>query len=137
MPGSSPIGVPGSVLHSVSASYSGPIPPPAFLREYDEIVPGSAERLLAMAEHQTNHRIRLESKAMNNGITRSWGGLIAGFVIAMTALGGGIFLAHEGHDWAGATIGTVGLASLVGVFVIGSRSVSRERENKSAMMRRR
>ena len=91
------IGVPGFVVHTVSASYSGPIPPPQFLREYNEIIPGGA-RATSCNGREANLPIAGQSKAMNHGIVRSWGGLIAGFIIAMTALGGGIYLVLQGHD---------------------------------------
>jgi uncharacterized membrane protein len=39
------------VVHEVvAASFQGPLPPPSILRGYDEITPGAAERIIAMAE---------------------------------------------------------------------------------------
>lgn len=40
---------------------SGPIPSPEVFREYEDILPGSADRILAMAELQQAHRHSLES----------------------------------------------------------------------------
>ena len=35
---------------SVSRAFSGPLPPPDVLRQYDKSVPGSAERIMKIAE---------------------------------------------------------------------------------------
>ena len=35
---------------SVSRAFSGPLPPPDVLRQYDKAVPGSAERIMKIAE---------------------------------------------------------------------------------------
>lgn len=42
---------------AVAASYhSGPLPDPATLERYDLLVPGTAERIIRMAEEQSAHR---------------------------------------------------------------------------------
>src|ERR1700733_12152413 len=60
-------------------SYSGPIPPPEMLKEYDAIVPGSAGRILDTFHNQSHHRIELENKVINSDISRSNWGLATGF----------------------------------------------------------
>ena len=42
--------------HSV---YSGPLPPAEQFAAYESILPGSAERILQMAEKQQSHRMQL------------------------------------------------------------------------------
>lgn len=54
--------------HQISSSFEGPIPPPALLREYDNILPGAAERIIAMAENEGRHRQALENKAVEANI---------------------------------------------------------------------
>ena len=51
-------------MRVVSASYSGPLPPPAQLEQYNQIVPGAAERLLAMVEREQRHRHSVERAAV-------------------------------------------------------------------------
>ena len=46
---------PGS-LNVRGSSFSGPIPPPNIIKGYEEILPGSADRIIAMAENQSKHR---------------------------------------------------------------------------------
>ena len=50
---------------SASSSFSGPIPPPALLQKYNEIIPNGAERILAMAEKQSAHREYLEKRVVD------------------------------------------------------------------------
>lgn len=54
--------------HEFSSTFEGPIPPPSLLKEYDLILPGAAERIIAMAENEGRHRQDLESKALNANI---------------------------------------------------------------------
>jgi len=117
--------------------YSGPLPPPEYLRQYEQVVPGSGKVLIDILAEQTRHRIALETLAVTSGIRRSWGGLIAGFIIAIFVTGGGMYLVFSGHDTAGTTIATVGVASLVAVFVSGTVLRRNERVEKSEKMRRR
>jgi len=49
------------VAQVTQETYQGPIPPPSLLQEYDAVVPGSAERILAMAERQSAHRDKILS----------------------------------------------------------------------------
>ena len=50
-----PEGVRVSVAEAMS--FVGPLPPPTMYREYENVHAGSAERILAMAEKEQNHRI--------------------------------------------------------------------------------
>ena len=47
----------GLTEYRISRFFSGPIPPADMLAGYDEVVPGSADRLISMAERQ--HRTRM------------------------------------------------------------------------------
>jgi uncharacterized membrane protein len=48
--------------------YQGPIPPPQLLKQYDEISPGFADRIIRMAESETAHRQQAENKALDADI---------------------------------------------------------------------
>ncbi|TXT25737.1 MAG: hypothetical protein FD138_2918 [Planctomycetota bacterium] len=115
-------------------SYSGPIPPPDLLKQYDEISPGTALRIIAMSEKQSEHRMSLEKKVVESGITRSTAGLVCGFLIACVFAGAGVWVASMGHPAAGATIATASVVGLVGVFVTGTLSQRSERNEKAKVM---
>ncbi len=123
-----PVGV-VSVSH-VSHSFSGPLPPPEVLEHFNRVVPGSAERIIRMAEEQFAHRTELEKKVINSDIARSKWGQILGFIIALVGLIVSAIVAIYGSAVAGGIIGVGTLASLVGVFMYGSKSRSSERETK-------
>lgn len=59
------------VLAEISHSFSGPLPPPEVLCRFEEVVHGSAERIIKMAEEQTSHRKELEKKVIDSDIARS------------------------------------------------------------------
>jgi uncharacterized membrane protein len=84
-----------------SASFAGPLPPPDILRGYEEVLPGAAQRIIAMAENQQSHRTKIESAVIQENCKSQRRGLTYGFVITMTAIIGGIFLVYEGKNTAG------------------------------------
>ena len=135
-----------AVIESASATlWSAPIPPPADMREYNDIVQGAAERILGMAERQAAHRVEMEKDNIEIEKTRmeltntiikddsylSWCGLIFGFVISMTVIGGGIYLIDAGHDWAGAILVGINIIGLAGIFVYGSRRTGQRQKDQS------
>ena len=122
----------GVLVTEISQSFSGPLPHPDVLRKFNEIVPGSAERIMKMAEEQSAHRKELEKKVIDSDIARSKWGQILGFIIAITGLGISTIIAIYGSAIAGGVIGVGTLASLVGVFMYGSKTRRLERKEKSS-----
>src|SRR3989338_6291096 len=120
------------MVTEVSQSFSGPLPPPEILRKFDEVVPGAAERIIKMAEDQSIHRKELEKKVIDSDIARSKWGQILGFVIAIAGLAVSAIVVVYGSAIAGGIIGVGTLASLVGVFMYGSKTRSEERKVKSS-----
>jgi uncharacterized membrane protein len=111
-------------------AYSGPLPHPELLAEYERILPGAADRILSMAERQQGHRHDLESTAMESNVQRSKQGLAAGFVICLAFLVVSAVLIGTGHEVAGTVLGSFDLLGLVSLFVIGQSEQTRERRLK-------
>jgi len=107
---------------------------PAILREYEETAPGAAERIIKMAEKQMAHRHSLEKAIVESDVRRSRVGMIAGLVVALSCIIGGVIAILCGHDWAGATVATATVAALAGVFVFGTASRQKERHEKLRML---
>lgn len=125
---------PNSLVKSslqVSTAFSGPIPHSSALEEYERILPGAAERIIAMAERQAAHRQQLEVVAVKSGAKDSFFGLIFGFLIGITGIISGTIIVMSGFQVAGSVLGTGSIASLVAVFVYGSRQRRKEREAKN------
>lgn len=124
-----------SVLTRVQAShFSGPLPPTELLARYDDVIPGGAERILAMAEHQSAHRESLEAQVVAGNISSQKAGSAYAFVLSLVAIAGGVWLIHEGKSVFGLTTILSDLAVLAGVFVYSRRQQSRERVQKSTTL---
>ncbi len=113
-------------------SFSGPVPPPELLREYEAILPGSAGRIFAMAEKQQNHRISLESVAVPAREHRANRGQVFALVVALAGLAVAAYAVGQGQQWAAIAIGGADLAILAGLFVNARGSVARSLKRKRA-----
>jgi uncharacterized membrane protein len=115
--------------------HQGPLPDPQTLAHYDQILPGAAERILVLAENQQAHRHSLESKAIGTDSRNSLAGIVSAFVISMTTILAGGYVATSGAEWPGVLLGTSGLASVVGVFIYGTQQRRKEREQKVRLLK--
>ena len=97
--------------------YAGPLPHPDHLGQYKEVHPELPERIIRMAEDQAEHRRKLESAALKSNLRLEARGQIFGFVIAMTALLGGIYLIANDKPIWGAAIAISAVAGLTGLFI--------------------
>ncbi len=110
---------------AISASlFSGPIPPPALMKEYAEINPEFPKRFFEVAEKQLAHDHAVEKEIIpsnkeivqtNQNLEKR--GQFFGFVLALVGLVGGIIASLFGSPVFGGIIGAGGLALLAGVFV--------------------
>jgi uncharacterized membrane protein len=122
------------LVQSNTTAFIGPLPPPQVLAEYNSIVPDAAERIISMAEKQSDHRMTLETIALSAEIKRADRGLGVGAVICLAFLGVAGTLVALGHDIAGASLGGGSLASIAGIFVIGTSAQRAERKARIEML---
>lgn len=111
--------------------HAGPLPSPQTLLEYDNVVPGSAERIISMAERQAQHRQKLEKTVVTGGSLRSNAGLVFGFILSLSFLAASVYLVTQGYAWPGTALGTIDIVGLATVFVIGKREQRIERQDKA------
>lgn len=111
-------------------SYSGPVPPPQVAGGWENLVPGSANRMLTMAENQSNHRISIENKVVESNIANEKRGQVFAFILALVVIGGAIVLLYTGHDITGFGALLLALVSLVTVFVVGKKKGQQELAEK-------
>jgi uncharacterized membrane protein len=90
------------------------------------MVPGAAGRFLALAEGEANHRRIHENKHLaiveSNAKAHRYlavAGQIFAFIIAMSGIAGGVFLALHGAQTAGSIIGGGGLVTIILAFLKG------------------
>lgn len=94
--------------------WSAPLPPPPLLQQYDEVLPGLAERIISLAEREQTHRHFLDRSWVRYRVTGQW----AAVALAVAALGAGVFLVHEGHSGYGFAAILSSIVSLVAVFLV-------------------
>lgn len=103
----------------VSVGWSGPLPPPAALEQFDTIIENGAERIFKMAEAEQSARLARESDAIRYEFTKfeairqdNRRGQWLGFIIAISAVAAASVTAYFGaHP-------SVSIA-LVGVPILG------------------
>lgn len=109
--------------------FSGPLPPPEILRKYDELLPGSAERIIAMAERQGAHRQGLESEVVKSNCKNERLGMVFGFIICVMAIAAGIYAVTMGKEGFGIAAIISALAAPMAVFIYGK---SRQKKDLQA-----
>ncbi len=112
--------------------FSGPLPHPEILERYNSIVPGSAQKIIQMAENQSAHRIDIEKKVIGSDIRNSHRGQIFGFIIAITGIISSLILIIRGYTTGGSILGGGTVVSLAAIFVYGARARNRERMKKES-----
>ena len=100
--------------------FSGPLPHPSILKQYNDIVPDAAERILKKFEAQSEHRQFLEKTVVRADIKKSYIGMILGALIALVTIVGGFYLALQGIAVGGIFTALTGLGYLVALFVKGN-----------------
>ena len=101
------------------------------LLKHDEVFPSLANRIVSLAENQSSHRQRIESKVVDANVNSQRLGLLLGALICLVAIAGGIYLILNGKDISGLAAIIAPLASLSAVFVYAKREQRIERENKN------
>lgn len=108
----------------------GPLPLPEHFKKYEEILPGSAERILTMAENQSTHRQELEKCVIYSSTRNETLGVIFAFIIFMTTIGLGAWLLYNNKNVGGlATIASAVFGG-VGVFIYGKKKQREELTSK-------
>ena len=98
--------------------WSGPLPPPAALNQFNTIIPNGAERIMAMVETEQKHRITSEGRILTASIADNVRGVWIGFVLAGLAIGGAIFTAYlDTHPAVSIALVSLPLVLLIQAFV--------------------
>ena len=127
---SAPVGPQAFQARITGMTYSGPIPPPEIMRGFEELLPGSADRILVMAEKQEAHRHTLEIANVRGNLASQRLGQLFALIIALAAIGCGTFLLYTGHSLEGFGTMFPALAGFAGIFIYGRRKQEQERAKK-------
>ena len=114
--------------------FQGPTPPPEVLERYDELVPGTAERLIALGIEESRHRRKLEQEVTHGNLAAqskrleiaqyqeraiSRGDMTGQIVVAIVSLScvaGSVYLANTGHHWVAALLASIPTAAVIRAF---------------------
>lgn len=110
----------GLLLQSIQ-HFSGPLPSPEILKEYNKILPDAAERIFKMAEKAQDHYEITERKIVDLEIKKVSRGQILAFLIAITGIAGAVVCAFLGQIAIGSIIGGATLISIIPHFITGKR----------------
>jgi len=110
----------------LSAEFSGPLPHPSILAKYETIQKGSADRIIKMAEQQSEHRRDLERNIVGATIRYEYLGIWFAGILTIIFMGAGFYLILRDKTAIGflAAFGPV-------VFHAGNYFTIRHRERKS------
>lgn len=106
---------------SRSITYSGAVPPPEMLREFDKIIPNGADRFMKMAENQSEHRRKMEEKIVKSNVRNENLGLVFAFSISIIGLISAAILAYKGNNVGAGVFAIPALGGLVNSFLNLSR----------------
>lgn len=118
------------------AAYSGPLPPPEMLANYEKVLPGLAAQIVERADREQSFRHKAvffeleaerEKNREENKIARR--GQYFGFCIALLGILGSIYLIATGKELTGLGSLVTVLTVLVTVFITGKKSEHKKSEN--------
>jgi len=104
---------------TTAIAFQGPLPPPGMLEHYGRIIPDGAERLMALLEKQTDHRVNMETKLVDGRVSVAKTGQWMAFILSLFFGSISVFLGYTNHEWLAGTIATTTIVGLAVVFVLG------------------
>lgn len=126
-----------SLVHQrTEVSYSGPLPPPNVLEDYERILPGAADRIFVMTEKQIEHRMSLERTVIEGGSKRADKGIYAAVIIEGMFLATSCYLAHLGLTADALKVVGGSAVALLTAFGFGTLSRRSERIKKKEIQTR-
>lgn len=115
---------------ATSQQWLGPLPSPDALKQFDQIVPGAAERILADFEKQTQHRQTLEKAVVESRVSSTKRGQWFAFIIAGLFLSFAAFSVYMEQPLLAGVIGAIDIVGLVGSFLYSQYSQKEERRQR-------
>ncbi len=115
------------VVQAVSKhTFSGPIPPPSMLGEYDAVHDGLANRIVSMAESQQAHRQALEKESVVAAIKTESRGQNYALFVSMLIIAGSLYLIDGGKEISGSILAGGTLTGLAYLFITGRKKEDEE-----------
>ena len=100
------------------------------LERYNSVIPNGAERIMAMVERQTEHRQRLESRAVDGNLAAQSRGQWMALVVVIAGFAGGVTLIALGKPTEGLAALFGPLSTTVALLLYTRNAQTRERADK-------
>lgn len=100
------------IIQIMRKSHSGPLPAPDDFAAYERALPGSCERIMAMAESQLKFSQKVSLRLTDGNFREARWGQLCAFFLALVGMVGCVFTSYHGADWRvslGLGAGAVGL----------------------------
>ena len=88
-----------------TAAFGEPLLPPSKYGQYERVLEGRAERILAMAEKQQQHRTVWENKHLEVAASEATRGPWLESVVVIICIGSAVYLASRSHQFVSGTGG--------------------------------
>ncbi len=111
------VGQKNNKLQLQRAHFSGPLPPPSLLEQYEQCVPGAGERIIRLTEAQGDHRRLMEKTVVNRTFSEARFGQVCAVLVALAGIGAAAYVAVSGHEIAGSILGGSTMAMIVTAFL--------------------
>jgi uncharacterized membrane protein len=110
-----------SALQFQAEIHTGPIPAAGEIGEYERILPGSADRIIKMAEKEQAHRHQLQLRGQSHRLGITFVGQLFAFLMGISGIAGGVYLVKSDKPITGFGVFFTSLATLMGVFFYSRR----------------
>ena len=117
-------------VRRIEFEFSGPLPPPQFLKGYNDAFAGCAERVVAMAERQSVHRQQLEKTVVEGNRAAQSRGQWFAFILALVVVSDGAYLLATGKSLEGFSAIILAGGSIVSTLMWTRKEQRKEREDK-------
>ncbi len=115
----------------LTQQFTGPLPHPTILAQYEALFPGTADRIIRMAELEGDHRRQQDALVVQSNIEgqsrqidiatmqtrmsfRSDAiGQFLGGLVSLASLAGCVYLAVHGHEWVAGSMLALPLAGII------------------------
>jgi uncharacterized membrane protein len=108
-----------SYVHDIQEVYSGPLPHPGHLEQFERTLPGSADRIIALAEREQAHRHAWEQRELRSSALTERIGLIGGIFVAVSLIVGAVLCAIYNMTAIGTALVATTAASMVPAIIKG------------------
>jgi len=116
---------------TTAISWQGPLPPPGALREFNEVIPNGAERVMVLCEKQSAHRQELEKIVVESRTANMKRGQVFALIIAIFGLCVAAFCAYLDQPLVACIVAGTDLVALVSAFIYGSHAQRKELQERA------